>query len=300
MEIPEQLHEVMNKIRANEPFGSSNKSVSDDKLKGIVNNWYEKLNAYSDSVCLLKQSLYGLRHSRVQWHKKLVNTLYTLGFIAMPQDPCMFVSKKKDKNKESVIYIAIYVDDMLLVSNNIIWLSEIKKSLSQLFETKDLRKIDRCLGIEFTCDKSRVCLQQTQYVNKLLTHFNMSECKPVLTPMEINCKLSKPEYINTKEMEKYPYQRLIGALLYLSVSTRSDIAYTVNYLSQFNNNYNSEHWKAAKRVLRYLKGTSDYGIEYEKTGLPLLGVVDADWASDAVDRRSYSGYAFILAGSVVS
>ena len=171
-----------------------------------------------------------------------------ISFIAMPQDPCMFLCKKKDKNKESVIYIAINVDDMLLAPNNIIWLSEIKKSLSQLFETKGLGKIDRCLGIEFTCDKSRVCLQQTQYVNKLLTRSNMSECKPVLTPMEINCKLSKPEYINTKEMKKYPYQHLVGALLYLSVSARPDIPYTVNYLSQFNNNYNSEHWKTAKRV----------------------------------------------------
>ena len=300
MEVPEQLHEVINKIRAKEPFGSNNKSINDDKLKETVNSWYEKLNACSDSVCLLRKSLYGLRQSGVQWHKKLVNTLYTLGFKAMPQDPCMFVCEKKHKNKESLIYIAIYVDDMLLASNNIVWLSEIKKSLSQSFETKDLGKIDRCLGIEFTCDKNRVCLRQTQYVNKLLMRFNMSECKPVLTPMEINCKLSKPEYVNTKEMEIYPYQRLIGALLYLSVSTRPDIAYTVNYLSQFNSNYNSDHWKAAKRVLRYLKGTSDYGIEYEKTGLPLFGVVDADWASDAVDRRSYSGYAFILAGSVVS
>ena len=66
MEVPEQLHEVMNKIRANEPFDSNNKSVNDDKLKGIVNNWYEKLNACSDGVCLLKKSLYGLRQSGVQ------------------------------------------------------------------------------------------------------------------------------------------------------------------------------------------------------------------------------------------
>ena len=179
-------------------------------------------------------------------------------------------------------------------------MNEVKKSLSQSFETKDLGKVERCLGIEFTCEKNRVCLQQTQYVNKLLTRFRMSECKQILTPMESNCKLSKPDHVNMSEMEKYPYQSLIGALLYLSVSTRPDIAYSVNYLSQFNNNYNGEHWKAAKRVLRYLKGTSDYGLEYAKTGLPLFGVVDADWAGDAVDRRSYSGYAYILAGSVVS
>lgn len=89
-------------------------------------------------------------------------------------------------------------------------------------------------------------------------------------------------------------------MLYLAITSRPDIAYCVNYLSQFNTNYNSEHWQAAKRVLRYLKGTSNHGILYEHKGTYLYGVVDADWAGNEVDRRSYSGYAFIFAGSAIS
>lgn len=101
-------------------------------------------------------------------------------------------------------------------------------------------------------------------------------------------------------MKQFPYQRLIGSLMYLAVSTRPDIAYAVNFLSQFNTNYDIEHWKAAKRILRYLKGTIDYGLRYKKIGLPLFGFADADWGANLVDRRSYSGYAFILAGAAIS
>ncbi|XP_068993260.1 uncharacterized protein [Neodiprion pinetum] len=101
-------------------------------------------------------------------------------------------------------------------------------------------------------------------------------------------------------MNKYPYQSLIGALLYLAITTGPDIAYAVNFLSQFNTNYNVDHWKAAKRVLRYLKGTIDYGLKIEQTGLASFAVVDANWGGDSMDRKSYTGYGFILAGSVIS
>lgn len=76
------------------------------------------------------------------------------------------------------------------------------------------------------------------------------------------------------------YQQLIGSLMYLSVTTRPDIAYAVSYLSQFNLKHSNEHWQAAKRVFRYLKGTSDFGLIYSKTdNCKLVGYVDADWAN---------------------
>lgn len=243
-----------------------------------------------------KKSLYGLRQSGVQWHKKLIEKLSELGLEALAQDQCLFMSQKNGK----IILIATYVDDMIIATNDNEWMDEIKRELSNSFEMKDLGKIDRCLGIEFSRDKhQRVYLNQKKYVEEILERFNMSECKATSTPLDTNCKLAKPEKENKETMRQYPYQSLIGALLYLAVSTRPDIAYTVNYLSQFNTNYDVEHWKAAKRVLRYLKGTNEYGLMYERTQLPLFGVVDADWASNVIDRRSYSGYAFILAGAPI-
>lgn len=141
------------------------------------------------------------------------------------------------------------------------------------------------MGIEFSRDKEhRVYLKQGAYIDKVLERYGMSDCKPISTPMDVNVKLEKPNSVNNDVMSQYPYQNLIGALMYLAVSTRPDIAYTVNYLSQFNTNYDVQHWKAAKRVLRYLKGTSTFGLMYERTGVPLFGVVDADWGANTIDR----------------
>lgn len=90
-----------------------------------------------------------------------------------------------------------------------------------------------------------------------------------------------------------PYRELIGSLMYLAVCTRPDIAFAVNYLSQFNCCYNASHWTAAKQILRYLQGTKELGLRFRKTGRPIEGV-DADWANCISDRRSYTGFAFIL------
>lgn len=88
--------------------------------------------------------------------------------------------------------------------------------------------------------------------------------------------------------------------MYLATCTRPDIAYAVSHLSQFNTCFNREHWTAAKRVLRYLKGTSDLGLTYTKNEKSIEGFVDADWTNCSIDRRSYSGFAFTLSGCPIS
>jgi hypothetical protein len=88
--------------------------------------------------------------------------------------------------------------------------------------------------------------------------------------------------------------------MYLAVSTRPDIAFAVSMLSQFNQHHGKEHWNAAKRVLRYLKGTLDHGLTFKKTGEKLRVCVDADWAGSIDDRRSFTGYSFILASATIS
>lgn len=113
--------------------------------------------------------------------------------------------------------------------------------------------------------------------------------------MENNLKLNKGE---VKNDTNFPYQQLIGALMYLAVLTRPDISFCVSYLSQFNNCFDESHWKCAKRVLRYLKGTKNHGLTFTKTDiLELEGFVDADWAADITDRKSFTGFCFKLSGS---
>ena len=112
-----------------------------------------------------------------------------------------------------------------------------------------------CLAIEFkqNIKQHTVFLNQREFVKTVLHRFNMTDCKPVRSPMATNCKLQKPAEANENLMKKYPYQNLIGSLMYLAANTRADnIAYSVNFLSQFNTNFNDEHWQAANRIMRYL------------------------------------------------
>ncbi|XP_063828471.1 uncharacterized protein LOC135077861 [Ostrinia nubilalis] len=125
----------------------------------------------------------------------------------------------------------------------------------------------------------------------------MTDAIPVSTPMESGTKLVLPD-IN-EEKPELPYQQLIGSLMYIAIGTRPDIAHTVSVLSQFNAHYGEVHWRAAKRVLRYLKASKDKRLIFKKTG-DMIGYADADYGSNLVDRRSYTGYVFQMSGSSVS
>lgn len=127
----------------------------------------------------------------------------------------------------------------------------------------------------------------------------MSDCKPVSIPLTPGMKLSKTHDDNDHE-EVFPYRELIGALMYAALGTRPDIAHAVSALSQFNSCARQEHWGAAKRVLRYLKGTMDLGLRFTNDDQSLRGYVDADWANCIIDRRSYTGSVFILNGAAIS
>ena len=102
-------------------------------------------------------------------------------------------------------------------------------------------------------------------------------------------------------VDRPKYQAVIGSLLHLSLKTRPDIAFAVGSAARFCSNPDATHWTAVKRILRYLKGTSDLGIKYQKEPSNFLhGYADADWAGDIDDRKSTSGYCFMMSGGAVS
>lgn len=296
MEVPEQLREILTKITSGKRVGSSAELIRKNDIIKISERWLADLNKNQDSVCLLKKALYGLRQSGLQWYRRITTKLKQLGMQPTGQDPCLFISRRKNR----VMIISIYVDDILIATNDTNWLKNTKHSLAESFEMKDLGPVNYCLGIEFQQDETdhSVCLTQRQYTEAILGRFGMQDCKPAKTPIDTNVQLTKPSQANERIMKQYPYQCLIGTLMYLAVTTRPDIAYAVNFMSQFNTNYSVEHWMAAKRILRYLRGTADHGLQYRKTERQLYGVVDADWGANTVDRRSYSGR-IILAGAAV-
>lgn len=112
-----------------------------------------------------------------------------IGFIALSQDPCVFIAQKGKR----IMLISIYVD-MILATNDTVWMEDIKKQLGSIFEMKGMGNISIFLGIESSHDyEIRVYLRQKLYLDKVLEHFGMSECEPVMTPINMNVKLEKPE-----------------------------------------------------------------------------------------------------------
>ena len=174
--------------------------------------------------------------------------------------------------------------------------------LSSKFDMKDLGKLSYFLGmkVEQNEQNGSVWIGQRAYTESLLKRFGMEDCNPVSTPVDISSKLTHATD-NDDCMNQHEYQSAIGSLMYLSVSTRPDISYAVSSLARFSSKPTKEHWTALKRLLRYLKGSTKYGILYMKGGTSeCIGFSDADWAGDTNDRKSTSGYVFMLSGGAVS
>lgn len=231
----------------------------------------------SDKVCLLNKSLYGLRQAGRQWHAKLRDALMTFG--ATPTNGACLYYKGRG---EDIMLIAVYVDDLIVASKNPKSIKEFGIALARRFDIKDLGSINYCLGIKFCQKNSQVTMSQSGYIADLLSRFDMTDAKPVSTPMDINKKLVKE--MEPLELDKdVPYRELVGYLTYLALATRPDISFAASYLGQFNNSYRKAHWIAAKRVLRYLKGTMDLELMYSADSKPLKGFVDANWGNCAID-----------------
>eukprot|EP00253_Pinus_taeda_P007871 PITA_07871 len=135
------------------------------------------------------------------------------------------------------------------------------------------------------------------------------DSKSVKVHIPVGVNLSAEQCTKTQEeeedMSRVPYASAVGSLMYVMVCTRPDIAHAVGVLSSFMSKPRKEHWTAVKRVFKYLRGTSDYGLCYQgRSGLDrvldIRGFVDADWAGDLDQRRSTSGYVFNLFGGVFS
>lgn len=286
MEAPTTLKEALEYIVRNErrdsPILQSATSMLGDIAKG-------------DQVCQLRKAIYGLKQSGRKWYERLKVTLQKLGLEPTISDPCLFQCRKDGR----IILVGVYVDDILAVSNDETWVTLLKQNLDKEFEIKDLGEAKYCLGIEIKQEKGKISLSQGKYVDDLLKKFNMRGCNPQNTPASPTSKLKAGNDAERRTTNPR-YRELIGSLMYLSVATRPDIAHSVSVLSQFNEHPTEEHWGAAKRVLRYLKGTTKLGLVYRRPVGKIIGYTDADWGNDPNDSRSYTGYVFTLGGAAIS
>lgn len=255
----------------------------------------ECFNDGSNRVCRLRKSLYGLKQAPRQWFLKISGVLNEIGFKMSPSDNGIYRATKQS----CVVYLGLYVDDILIATTNLETIQYIKDVLCSNFKMSDLGPVKKFLNIEidYKHHYKFIVLSQTQAINRLLEKFNMMECSTVTTPVANVKELYKD--IGDKLEDNKMYRKLIGSLMFIMLGTRADIAFSVTLLSRFLDCPRIHHWKAAKRILRYLKGTVTLRLVYRSTNRTTLSVfTDADWANSQ-DRKSVSGISIFHDGNLI-
>ncbi|XP_015057565.1 uncharacterized protein LOC107003807 [Solanum pennellii] len=177
-------------------------------------------------------------------------------------------------------------------------IEDFKQEMMQDFERTNLGLMSYFLGMEIKDEQDEVFICQKNYAKEILKKFNMEDCKDMNTPMNQKEKLIKND--GAEKVEKTYFRGLVGCLMYLT-ATRPDILYVVSILSRFMHCSSEVHLKAAKQVVRYIKGTTNYGVKFQKKiDLKLLGYSDSVWVGSADDMKSISGYCFSLGSGIFS
>lgn len=268
-------------------------------------------------VCKLQKALYGLKQAGRAWNEKILDALLQLHFTPLDSDSCVFVHQ----GDCYVMFIVLYVDDLLIFSSSLPRLVHLKGKLSQLFEMTDMGEAHYILGLKITRDRSKrqLSLSQQEYVRRVVERYGMTNCNPASTPLTTGTVLSKNDCPFTlpttpATINGHTYASIVGALMYAMLGTRPDLAYSVGCLSRFNSNPGATHVAALKHVLRYLAGTTDYQLVYgtpptsvahhngsnHSAPFEVFGYCDSDYAACVDERLSVAGWVFIAAGGATS
>ena len=269
-------------------------------------------------VCKLRKALYGLKQAGRAWFEKINAAFMDLGFSSLDTDYCIY----RKISASTLIFVALYVDDILLISNALDALQQLKDDLSKRFEMTDLGEAQFVLGLQVSRDRAArtLTLSQADYVRRVVERFGATDWKPQPTPLATGPHLSKSDCPVTVPAQPellggtHAYASIVGAIMYAMLGTRPDLAYSIGQLTRFNSNPGPTHWKALKRVLRYLKGSVDFQLVYgaapgymssassgiSGSTVPVVGYCDADWAASVDDRHSITGTLFLVAGGAVS
>ena len=266
-------------------------------------------------VWRLRKALYGTKQASRVWNEHVDSTLRSLGFAPCRSEPCLYTRRSRTG---SSLLLGLFVDDLITVfapSDMAEW-CDVKSALSRVYSMKDLGAARKVLGMTVTREGElgAIQLSQAPYVDQMLQRFHMQDAKPMDTPEAAGVILSRADAPGSEDererMRSAPYLSLVGSLLYAAQCTRPDIAHAVAVLTRFCSDPGERHWHAAKRVLRFLKGTREQAIVFSAPpGVPAASAAslsdlaarlqvycDADWAGCLDDRKSTSGVLLLLCG----
>ena len=248
-----------------------------------------------EKVYKLCKALYGLKQAPRAWFSRIEEYFGKEGFEKSENEETLFIKRNKQGN---ILIVSVYVDDLIYTGDDLLMMREFKMSMEREFDMSDLGKMRYFLGIEVLQTSQGIHLCQAKYAMEVLRRFEMEDCNAVRNPMVPGGKVDLDE--NGERIDETFYKQIIGSLMYIT-TTRPDLQFAVSLLSRYMSKPTTLHLQAAKRVLRYLRGTMDYGIWYKRGGAGELQVyTDSDFAGDIDSRKSTSGYVFLMDNAAVA
>ena len=245
-------------------------------------------------VCKLERSLYGLKQAPRAWFHRFTDVTRTIGFRPTRSDVSLFVLR----HGSAMAYLLLYVDDIILTASTDVLLQSIITKLQSALAIKDLGPVHYFLGIQVQRSASGFFLSQEKYAEDLLDRAGMLQCKPASTPIDTSPKVDAADGDPVPDASEF--RSLAGGLQYLTM-TRPDLAHAVQQVCLHMHDPRLSHLALLKRVLRYVRGTTSFGIElHASPSVEVHAYSDADWAGCPDTRRSTSGFCVYLGDSLIS
>ena len=214
---------------------------------------------YPNRVCNLQRSIYGLKQASRRWNLHFDEAVKEFGFIKNEDEPCVH----KKVSGSAIVFLVLYVDDILLIGNDIPTLQSVKSWLGKCFSMKDLGKAAYILGIKIYSDRSQrlLSLSQSGYIDKVLKRFSMQDSTRGFLPTSHGIKLCKSQCPTIKDererIDKIPYASAIGSIMYAMLCTLPDVSYALSMTSRFQSDPGECHRIVVKNILKYLRRTKD-------------------------------------------
>ncbi|KAF5470759.1 hypothetical protein F2P56_011250 [Juglans regia] len=250
---------------------------------------------FPNYICKLRKSIYELKQAPRAWFSKLSSKLLSLGFHGSVFDSSLFIFSANSHS----IYVLVYADDIIVTASSQSLITDFISSLRSDFPVKDLGVLHFFLGLEICCNSTGLYMSQSRYITDLLHRTNMQTSKPVSTPMCSNVKLSTVDGPSFED--PHLYRSVVGSLQYLAF-TRPDLSFAVNKVCQFMHCPRVPHWQAVKRILCYLRLTTNFGLHFSPSSSPpkLTAFSDADWAGCPDDGKSTGGFCVYFGSHMIS
>lgn len=246
-----------------------------------------------DTHCLkMVKCLYGCKNSASLWAVALFDLLVSLGFLRSQVDECLFFKH----GPGYFLAVCIFVDDLIVLAPTSSQAASLATTLKQKYKLTYGGALHHFLGVKISRTANSFILDQSLYISELLRKHGMLQSNAVSTPMTTGFDYS----VDSPSADITEYRQIVGGLLYLCVTSRPDISYSVSCLCRFMHAPTMVHLSAAKRVLRYLRGSHDLALVLRPRDLVLRLCCDASHGSCALTGRGSAGFFASVGGACFS